>query len=142
MKKINFKFIILVLFYLLTNTSCSGQKLVYESIGITDKPLPTINIVTSKQDHLDSKTFIVDKMTFSRLEKYIKTKLSKKKGTNKYGYDYGSYKIIYSNGSRRTEYIIDSIDKSRSFFHEQLEIVSSNPELYSEIETLLKRITW
>jgi hypothetical protein len=141
MKKINFIFIILLFIYSLVNVSCSAQKLVYEPIGESDKPLPTIQIITKEDNNLIEKTFIVNKETFRILKKYVSNKLDKKQIPINTGYEYGSYKIIYSNGSKRIEYIIDSRDKSRIFFQGQLELIKINPKLYKEIEVLIKRIS-
>ncbi|MGG9963502.1 hypothetical protein [Ferruginibacter sp. SUN106] len=140
MKKSNYKVIAFILFYFSVLSSCSSQKLVYEPLGIMDKPLPTIEIITKQYKDLNRNVFTVDKKTFSLLLKYVRNKLNENPVQIKTDYEYGSYKIIYFWGSKKIEYIIESKEKSRMFFQGQLELINANTKFYKEIEILLARI--
>lgn len=140
MKKANFKIIVFTLFFFSILTSCSSQKVVYEPLGIMDKPLPTIEIVAKQQLNLNSKVFELDKKTFDLLEKYIKSKFNQNSAQVKMEYEYGTYKVIYSHGSKKIEYIAEAKEKSKEFFKGQLELVKSNQKLYKKIEELVKRL--
>ncbi|MDR4953811.1 hypothetical protein REB14_16650 [Chryseobacterium sp. ES2] len=140
MKKKDFKPIMVFLFFLFALTSCASQELIYEPIGISDKPLPIFRITTKKHQDLNNDIYVVDRSTFSLLKDGVLNK--KNENTNKSDniFEYGSYKITYLDNSKRRTYIIDSKQKSYIFFQEQLEQVKSNEKLYDRIKVLLKRM--
>lgn len=140
MKKTIFKPIMMFLFCSLAVTSCFSQELVYEPIGISDKPLPIFRI-TTKKHQASNDIYVIDKKTFSLLKNNILGK--KKQEINEFTniFEYGSYKVTYTDNSKKiTYYIIDSKQKSRLFFKEQLKQLKPSDKLYNDIEILLKRI--
>lgn len=135
----NNKFILFVAMYLSILTSCTSQKLVYEPIGIMDKPLPTIEIVLKNNQKSDNdKIFVIDKDTFEKLLNYIQNQFDEK--SNKFEDEYGCYLITYHVGSKKYDYILNSKSKSVIFFSGQIDIIKSNKDLYQELEVLLKRL--
>lgn len=131
---------IYLFFILLMISSCSAQSIIYEPLGIMDKPLPTIKIYTKvkKEENKNIKYFIVDDKTFALLKSYISKNFVKSKVDREY--EYGSYKITYIRDSEKIEYVIEPKQVSYIFFQQQLPLVYSNKELYEELNTLLKRL--
>ena len=125
---------------LLMISSCSAQSIIYEPLGIMDKPLPTIKIYTKakKEEKNNIKYFIIDDKTLAILKSYISKNFIKSKIDREY--QYGSYKITYVRGSEKIEYVIEPKQVSYIFFQQQLPLIYSNKELYEELNILLKRL--
>ncbi|MNQ28933.1 hypothetical protein D3C85_422330 [compost metagenome] len=141
MRTFNFITRAFLFIFIFSLTSCSSQKMIYESIGIMDKPLPTIEITLIQNEKSDSdRIFIVDKKTFELLKNYMYVQLDKKRAVTENDYEYGAYKISYYSGSKKTEYMLESKEQSIIFFSGQKRILKPEDELYKEIEVLLKRL--
>ncbi|AWG26974.1 hypothetical protein [Flavobacterium kingsejongi] len=121
-------------------SSCAAQSIIYEPVGIMDKPLPTIEIYTKekKKERNNVKVFIVNDKTFALLKKHISNNVIKSKVGEEY--QYGSYKVSCTNGSEKIEYIIESKEASHIFFQQQLSIVKQDKQLYEQLNTLLMRL--
>lgn len=126
----------------LTATSCSTQKIIYEPIGIMDKPLPTIEICLKHYKKSENdKVYVLDKTSFNLLSNYLTEKLGDKNADNQSKhYEYGCYKITYYVGRTKTDYILAKKNESYTFFDSQRDIIKSNDELKKEIEILLNRL--
>ena len=135
---------ILLMFSLLASImSCTAQqKIVYTHIGISDKPICTIEIKLYEQkDTLDlcKKIFLVDKDTFRLLKSYVKKSDNHISTVEPMEYPYGTFKVLLLGRSKKHETII-STEKNIDFFSNQLPLLCSNAELYNEIEVLMNRL--
>lgn len=142
MKTTTFKAYASFLIYFFIQTTCMAQKLVFEHVGISDKPLPTIEININKVEKSDFiyRTYVVDKKTFEIYENYTTSYFDKNALTKEVDYDYGTYKVTVYSNTKTTEYFLESKEKSYAFFKGFIEIVKSNDKLYKEIWYLLERL--
>lgn len=141
MKTIHSKLIVFLLICFFTFTSCSAQKLVFEHIGISDKPLPTIEInINHVEESNIIHAFVVDRKTFELYENYTKTYFEKNIATDTLDYDYGTYKVTLYSDSKTTDYFLESKEKSYAFFNRFIEVVNLNEDPYKTIWYLLRRL--
>ena len=123
--------------------SCSSQeKIIFAHIGISDKPILTIEILYEQKDTSDiyKKTFIIDKKQFCLLKSYMKNNGNHISIIKPMEYSYGSFKVILQENSKKHEWIIINREDSIVFFNNLLPLLHSNIKLYNEIEVLLKRL--
>lgn len=130
------------LFIILFLTSCSSQiRIIYEPIGIMDKPLPTIEIGQIVDNKEEVSSFVTNKRIVNRLVNHIESSLTKELSEeNELGYDYGAYKITVLKDDNKTVYILSSQRASYDFFKNQMELVGADSGIYKELETLIKRL--
>jgi hypothetical protein len=143
MQLLESKSLLLVLALLACITSCTAQqKIIYTHIGISDKPICTIEILLSEQKDTSNfcrKIFLVDKGTFRLLKSYVKKSDNHISTVETMEYPYGTFKVLLLEKSKKYEIII-SKEESIAFFGNQLPLLSSNIKLYNEIEVLLNRL--
>ncbi|NDJ00121.1 hypothetical protein GWA97_13605 [Flavobacterium sp. LaA7.5] len=126
-------FILTSIFY-----SCSAQSIIYQATGVMDKPMPTITIKSEGSEDTKSKIYIVSEEVFDELKKYIIKQIRDE--DIKPAYDFGSYRIIYTKGATKLEYVIESSDNTIPFFKNQLEMITDNQQLYEKMKEVLKRL--
>src|SRR5690606_17510153 len=139
------KIIILLskLFILLCLFSCTSQTaIIYEPIGIMDKPLPKIEIGNCIGNDRETKYFVLDKQIIDKLSRSIEDNLSYTTTDTVANREFGIYKItILKNGSKSV-FLLKSRKESVVFFQNQLKILDNNTDVYKEFELLIKRINW
>jgi len=139
------KIIILIskLFVLFSLFSCSSQTvIIYESIGIMDKPLPHIEIGNYIGDNREIKYFVLDKQIINKLSRNIENNidlLTTETATNR---EFGVYQITVLKAGEKKIYLLNSRKESLVFFRNQLKILKKDTEVYKEFELLIKRINW
>jgi hypothetical protein len=125
--------------------SCaSQQKIVYTHIGVSDKPICTIEIVLYEQKkslNTCRQIFLVDKDAFHLLKLYVKENQNDNRIfiVESMEYPYGTFYVTLFEYSKKYETII-SKNESVVFFGNQLPLLRSNPELYNAIDVLQNRL--
>lgn len=124
--------------------SCSSQSIFYESIGYSDKPMPSIELKVSKDSIIEygntKRMFSIDKETFNALIYFLnKSDLSKHGYEDSQEYSYGSYRIIVENNGVKTGYLLQGREASLSFFKEQSEVVN-NDRIQKEFDLIIYRL--
>lgn len=133
----------LVIVFILFLTSCNSQSIiVFEPLGIMDKPLPTIKIFTKGQitENDSVKMFITDNSTVNSLKNYIENNLVKEISKKEVEFEYGAYKVKVLEGNAETIYILKTRVDSYDFFKNQIRYIDSNNKLSNELKVLLKRL--
>jgi hypothetical protein len=115
-----------------------AQELIFEPIGIMDKPMPIIKILTNFDALPDANTFIVNEETFNELVKYTISNQTTNV-INDEIYNFGTYKITYLTSLEKVEYIVTG-DECIDFFRGQLGLVKAHNKLYDRIIIILKRL--
>src|SRR5690606_1400640 len=133
----------LVIVFILFLTSCNSQSIiVFEPLGIMDKPLPTIKIFTKGQitENDSVKMFVTDNSTVNSLKNYIENNLVKEISKKEVEFEYGAYKVNVLEGNAETIYILKTRVDSYDFFKNQIRYIDSNNNLSNELKVLLKRL--
>lgn len=124
------------MFVTFISISCKSQMIIiYEPVGLSDKPLPKLYIQESCKD--DSvKCFNLDTESFELLRQYIKKYESLSAIVNGSEYPYGAYKVTLMD----KEFVLSDKKNSYLFFKNQLIFLQKNEALYKETKALLKRL--
>lgn len=115
-----------------------AQELIFEPIGIMDKPMPIIKILTNLDALPEADTFIVNEETFNELVKYT-TSNQTTNVIDDETYNFGAYRITYLTSLEKVEYIVTA-DKCIDFFRGQVGLVKAHNKLYDRIIVVLKRL--
>lgn len=130
----------LCIFISLISLSCKSQTLIlYESIGLMDKPLPEIRIQEFCNEESNIKCFVLDKSNLKLLGQYIE-KYKEVGHLHNNEYPYGAYKVILNTGKMEKKIVLPDKEEAYLFFKHQLELLQKNEKLYNEIKVLLKRL--
>lgn len=139
------KIIILIskLFVLFSLLSCSSQNvIIYESIGIMDKPLPRIEIGNSIGDNRETKYFVLDKQIINKLSINIENNIDLLTTETATNGEFGVYQVTILKDGVKKIYLLNSREESLVFFQNQLKILKEHTDVYKEFELLIKRINW
>jgi hypothetical protein len=144
---------LITLFFLLLTLSFQAQTIFYEYIGWSDRPMTSLKIKCCadliSQDSTKKYAchniekgyflheFIVEKETFDALVDFASENNSNEVYEKNTSYDYGSYKISFSEKDEIIEFVLLKSDKSRQFFEKQLVIVKDNNDLIKRFKSII-----
>lgn len=141
------KYTIYIFFVIsLTSPICKSQVIIYEPIGIMDKPLAKIYIQTvCNTDNITNelqKCFVLDTYSLKSIAQSILKQQHTHPDTFNAAteYPFGSYIVTLLSDGRKKQLLLLNKKTSHLFFKQQLAILPKNSNLYPEIQLIINRL--